>query len=148
GVAAGASGDIGCFSFYPTKNLSAMGDAGACSCSIPLLIDRLRAIRQHGMTQRYLHPIIGGNFRLDAMQAAILDIKLPHLANWTQSRRKHAEQYIKELADLPLGLPREQPGKFHVYNQFTVRVPDGRREALRHDLSAKGIGHEVYYPTP
>lgn len=148
GVAAGASGDIGCFSFYPTKNLSAMGDAGACTCSIPALIDRLRAIRQHGMTQRYLHPIIGGNFRIDAMQAAILDIKLPHLQSWTDARRAHAKKYIEALADLPLGLPREQPGKHHVYNQFTVRVADGKREALRHHLSAKGIGHEVYYPTP
>lgn len=148
GVTAGASGDIGCFSFYPTKNLSAMGDAGACSCSIPTLIDRLRAIRQHGMTARYVHPIIGGNFRLDAMQAVILDIKLKHLDTWAGARRAHAQRYIRELADLPLGLPREQPGKHHVYNQFTCRVTDGKREDLRHHLATNGIGHEVYYPTP
>lgn len=148
GIEAGATGDIGCFSFYPTKNLSAMGDAGACSSNIPTLVDRLRAIRQHGMTQRYLHPIIGGNFRLDAVQAMILDIKLPHLAGWTDARRRHAQRYLKELTDLPLTLPKELPGKKHVYNQFTIRVAADKREELRHELAAKGIGHEVYYPVP
>lgn len=148
GIEAGASGDIGCFSFYPTKNLSAMGDAGACSSNSPALLERLRAIRQHGMTQRYHHPMIGGNFRLDAIQASILDIKLRHLNNWIEARRANADRYNRELADLPLTLPREQAEKLHVYNQYTVRVPAHRREEFRHHLSAKGIGHEIYYPTP
>ncbi len=148
GVESGASGDIGCFSFYPTKNLSALGDAGACSSNSPALLDRLRAIRQHGMTQRYHHPMIGGNFRLDALQAAILDIKLRHLNAWTDARRDNAARYNRELTGLPIQLPQELPGKKHVYNQFTIRVPAERREELRHHLSAKGIGHEVYYPTP
>jgi len=148
GVEAGASGDIGCFSFYPTKNLAGMGDAGACSSNSPALLDRLRAIRQHGMTQRYHHPIMGGNFRLDAIQAAILDIKLRHLNSWTDARRANAARYQQELAGLPITLPSELPGKKHVYNQFTIRVPASRREELRHHLAARGIGHEVYYPTP
>lgn len=150
GRPAGSVGRIGCLSFYPTKNLSAMGDAGACVTGDVVLADRLRQLRNHGQTALYEHQHIGGNFRLDAIQAAVLDIKLPQLERWTRRRRELALRYSRLLTDarLPLALPVELPGKRHVYHQYTVRVTDGRREALREHLKAAGIGHGVFYPRP
>jgi dTDP-4-amino-4,6-dideoxygalactose transaminase len=150
GRPAGSLGRVGCLSFYPTKNLSAMGDAGACVTGDDALAERLRQLRNHGQSGLYEHALVGGNFRLDAIQAAILDLKLPHLENWTQRRRVLAQRYDRLLtdADLPLTLPVELSDKRHVYHQYTVRVTDGRREALREHLRAAGIGHGVFYPRP
>lgn len=150
GRPAGSVGRVGCLSFYPTKNLSAMGDAGACVTSDAALGQRLRQLRNHGQSAPYEHQSIGGNFRLDAMQAAVLDIKLPQLEHWTQRRRERAQRYHHLLADarLPLTLPIERPGKRHVYHQYTVRVVDGSREDLREHLKKAGIGHGVFYPRP
>ncbi|MCX5660128.1 MAG: DegT/DnrJ/EryC1/StrS family aminotransferase [Planctomycetota bacterium] len=146
---AGAIGDMGCLSFYPSKNLSALGDAGACVTNNPEYNERLRIMRTHGEVSRYHHSYIGGNFRIDAIQASILSIKLPHLEKWTLARRANAKRYHELLEqDLPLVLPVEMPGRYHVYNQYTVRVPGGRRDELRRHLAAHGIGHEVYYPVP
>jgi dTDP-4-amino-4,6-dideoxygalactose transaminase len=150
GRPAGSVGRVGCLSFYPTKNLSAMGDAGACVTRDAKLAERLRQLRNHGQSGLYEHTFVGGNFRLDAIQAAVLDLKLPHLEKWTQRRRELADRYSRLLVDagLPLTLPTEQPGKRHVYHQYTVRVTDGSRETLREHLRAAGIGHGVFYPRP
>ncbi len=149
---AGSIGDVGCLSFYPTKNLSAMGDAGACITNRPELNEKIRLLRAHGAPgegpARYYHSFIGGNFRLDALQAAMLSIKLPHLDQWIVARRAHAHRYDETLAGLPMTLPIEAPGRFHVFNNYTVRIASGKRDALRHHLDAHGIGHGVYYPVP
>lgn len=146
---AGGIGDVGCLSFYPSKNLSALGDAGACVTNNPELYERIRVLRTHGEVSRYHHSFIGGNFRLDALQAAVLSIKLPHLRRWEEGRRANARRYHELLGqDLPLVLPVEMPGRYHVFNQYTIRVPGGRRDELRRHLAAQGIGHEVYYPVP
>ncbi len=146
--AAGTIGHVGCLSFYPTKNLSAFGDAGACTTHDDDLADRLRLLRVHGQRDRYHHAAIGGNFRIDALQAAILRIKLPHLASWTDQRRAQAARYDQYLEGLPLIRPTELPGTRHVYHQYTLRVGDGRRDGLRAWLQERGIGCEVYYPLP
>jgi dTDP-4-amino-4,6-dideoxygalactose transaminase len=148
GRMAGAIGDVGCLSFYPTKNLAALGDAGACVTTDPALAKRIRMLRNHGMEPKYYHPAIGGNFRLDALKAGALGVKLPHLPRWTEARRRNAQRYRERLADLPVILPVEQRGKEHVFNQFTIRVPNGRREELRTHLHSRKIGHDVYYPVP
>ncbi len=152
---AGSVGDMGCFSFYPTKNLSAMGDAGAVVTDDPALAQRLRQLRNHGQTGLYEHVLVGGNFRLDAIQAAVLDLKLPHLERWHDARLRVAQRYDQALARTPLILPAAPPGKRHVYHQYTVRVPGeaaggGRtmRDRLREHLHAAGIGHGVFYPRP
>ncbi len=144
----GSIGDVGCFSFYPTKNLSALGDAGACTTGDPQLAGRLQRLRVHGQGSTYHHLEIGGNFRIDALQAAMLSVKLPNLTSWNDARRTAAGRYHQLLADLPLRLPSEAAHKFHVYNQYTIRVNDGRRQALSQYLKDRGIGHEVYYPIP
>ena len=144
----GAIGRVGCLSFYPTKNLAAMGDAGACTTDDADLAERIRRVRLHGQTGVYEHAVIGGNFRIDAMQALVLDMKLPLLDDLATRRREHACRYHGELADLPLSLPDAGPDKVHVFNQYTVRVQDGRRDALREHLRAAGIGCNVYYPLP
>ena len=145
---AGSLGDIGCLSFYPTKNLAALGDGGACVTRDPSLDRQLRAIRLHGQTGEYQHEIIGGNFRLDAMQAALLNVKISHLEHWSNARRDHAGHYNRLLAGLPVTLPHEPDGYFHVYNQYTIRVGQGRRDALRKHLVDHQIGNKVYYPLP
>ncbi len=145
---AGSIGDVGCLSFYPSKNLSCMGDGGGCTTNDTDLAERLRVLRNHGQKPTYHHGMIGGNFRLDAFQAMVLGVKLPHLEGWTADRRRHAERYRQRLSRLSLTLPTESPGKRHVYNQFTVRVPGGRRDALREHLTQSGIGSQVYYPKP
>ena len=152
---AGAMGEAGWFSFYPTKNLGAFGDAGMVVCRDAALASRLRTLRNHGMEPRYYHPFIGGNFRIDAIQAAVLSVKLPCLDGWSAGRRACAANYRAEFARLGLAgaltLPVEAfagrgTQNHHIYNQFVIRAP--RRDALRDHLSRAGIGTEIYYPLP
>ena len=150
GRQAGTIGDVGCFSFFPSKNLGGFGDGGLVTTNDARLAHELRLLRNHGMEPRYYHERIGGNFRLDALQAAVLRVKLPHLSAWTTGRRKNAELYRvlferHGLASL-VTLPVEPPGYLHIYNQFIVRVPD--RDRVRAFLTAHGIGTEIYYPVP
>jgi dTDP-4-amino-4,6-dideoxygalactose transaminase len=137
-----------CLSFFPSKNLGAFGDAGAVISSDDAFADRVKLLRTHGGRPKYVHHAIGGNFRLDALQAAMLRVKLPHLAAWTGARRRNADRYraLFAAARTPaeLRLPDDAPG--HIYNQFVVRVP--RRDALRDHLAKAGVGTEVYYPIP
>ncbi len=152
---AGALGDAGWFSFYPTKNLGAFGDAGMVVCHDDALAAKMRALRNHGMEPRYFHPLIGGNFRIDAIQSAVLSIKLPHLDTWSMGRRERAAFYRREieraglLAHLTLpteSYPADDAPLRHIYNQFVVRTP--QRDALRAHLTARSIGTEIYYPLP
>ncbi len=154
GRKAGAMGAFGCFSFFPSKNLGGFGDGGMVTTDDDATAGTLRAMRMHGETSRYHHKFVGGNFRLDALQAAILHVKLPHLDGWAEGRRKNAreiEALFGEYGGRPyekggLSFPREAPGRFHVYNQFVARVGKGRREALKQRLAERQIGHAVYYP--
>lgn len=146
----GGIGTIGCFSFFPTKNLGAFGDAGLVTTRDAALGRRLRAIRQHGGEVKYHHETLGGNFRLDALQAAILRVKLPHLRGWTAARQRNADRYEALFAKAGLTgtvvLPARATDRTHIYNQFVVRVPE--RDRLRAYLQSHGIGTEVYYPLP
>ena len=144
GRRAGAWGDFGCFSFYPTKNLAAVGDAGMITTSNPGHDSTLRMLRHHGSRQTYLHERVGWNSRLDEIQAAVLRVKLRRLGEWTTARRRLAARYRELLAGLPLELPVERPPAFHVYHQFTVRVP--RRDEVARRLAELGIGTTVHYP--
>ncbi|MFN8640562.1 MAG: DegT/DnrJ/EryC1/StrS family aminotransferase [Candidatus Binatia bacterium] len=144
---AGTVGDVGCFSFYPTKNLGAMGDAGAVVTARADLAARMRLIANHGDRSKYEHVIPDGrNSRLDAIQAAVLRVKLPHLEAWNRARRALAARYHAALADLPLALPRQRPGVEQVYHQYAVRSV--RRDALQQALHARGIGTGIHYPRP
>jgi dTDP-4-amino-4,6-dideoxygalactose transaminase len=142
-------GDIGCLSFFPTKNLGAFGDAGMCVANDPALAERLDILRVHGGKPKYYHPFIGGNFRIDEIQAAVLDIKLPHLDAWTAGRQRNAKFYDAAFAKADLGhavkTPTALPGR-HIYNQYMIRVRE--RDRLRQFLTDSGIGTEVYYPVP
>lgn len=153
--AAGAISEAGWYSFYPTKNLGAFGDAGMVTCRDAKLADRIRSLRNHGMEPRYYHHSVGGNFRLDAIQAAVLNIKLPHLDAWGAGRRAKAAFYRasfqKHGIDALLGLPLEPWSEtglenHHIYNQFIIRAP--KRDALRKFLAEAGVGSEIYYPLP
>jgi dTDP-4-amino-4,6-dideoxygalactose transaminase len=150
GVHAGAWGDVACFSFYPTKNLGAAGDAGLLTTADDRLAERLRRLRVHGSATRYEHSELGINSRMDALQAAILHAKLPHLDAWTEARIARARIYDELLAaarlDAVLRLPRVHPGARHVFHQYVVRAP--RRDELRAHLQRARIGSEVYYPIP
>jgi dTDP-4-amino-4,6-dideoxygalactose transaminase len=147
GRQAGTLGTMGAFSFFPAKNLGALGDAGAVITSDSALAKRLKTIREHGSPKRYAHEILGANFRLDALQAGFLSAKLPHLRAWEEGRRQNAVFYRQGLAGSPdLALPGELPGRRHVFNQYVVRTP--RRDALKAGLEERGIGCAVYYPTP
>jgi UDP-N-acetyl-3-dehydro-alpha-D-glucosamine 3-aminotranferase len=146
GRAAGGLGTAAAFSFYPTKNLGACGDAGLVTTRDPDLAARLRRLRNHGQVQKYDHVELGWTSRLDELQAAILRVKLRHLEAWTAARRRIALRYTEGLAGLPLGLPSERPGARHVYHQYTVRTP--RRDALARHLADAGIGTACHYPQP
>lgn len=150
---AGAMGEVGTFSFYPSKNLGAAGDAGMVICRQEAFANRLRLCRQHGMEQRYYHHFVGGNFRLDELQAAILAVKLPHLDGWSAARRGVADIYREEFERLELtdritlpADPYRQRGltNHHIYHQYVIRTP--RRDALREHLTRKEIGTAIYYP--
>ncbi|MGH7576663.1 MAG: DegT/DnrJ/EryC1/StrS family aminotransferase, partial [Longimicrobiales bacterium] len=147
-VRAGSFGDVGCLSFFPTKNLGAFGEGGLVTAADAAAAERVSVLRVHGMEPKYHHRFVGGNFRLDALQAAVLRVKLRHLAAWTHARARNAETYralIREARlDDQVGVPEDTAG--HVYNQFVIRAP--RRDALRDHLTRCGIGTEVYYPIP
>lgn len=150
GRQAGAWGLAACFSFFPSKNLGAFGDGGLAATNDAAFARELRLMRAHGSERRYYHEKIGANFRLDALQAAVLRVKAPHLAAWTAARRANAALYRKLFAEAGLTgtvtLPAERPECFHIYNQFVIRAP--RRDDLRAHLDARQIGTEVYYPVP
>ena len=152
GRRAGSIGAMGAFSFFPSKNLGAFGDAGAVTTNDDELAEKLLDFRVHGMRPKYYHRYVGGNFRIDALQAAILHVKLPHLESWTEGRRRNAEKYGQLFADAKSGerivLPRELEGRRHVFNQYIVRFPEGRatRDRVLEHLKSKSIGCEVYYP--
>ncbi len=150
GQRAGSIGAIGCFSFYPTKNLGGAGDGGMLTTNDDRLADRLDLLRGHGMRPRYYHDVIGINSRLDSFQAAVLNIKLQHLDRWIEMRQTNAGRYTKLFNEAglgqTLGLPGTVPGRRHVWNQYVVRVPDGQRNALREFLAEARIGTEIYYP--
>jgi dTDP-4-amino-4,6-dideoxygalactose transaminase len=146
----GGLGAIGCFSFFPTKNLGTFGDGGLVTTRDAALARRIRAIRQHGGEVKYHHDSVGANFRLDALQAAILRVKLPHLNDWTLARRRNAERYDRlftsaKLTDV-VKLPVHADNTTHIYHQYVVRVPE--RDRLRAHLEERGVGTEVYYPLP
>jgi dTDP-4-amino-4,6-dideoxygalactose transaminase len=149
GRRAGSIGDFGCFSFFPSKNLGAFGDGGLVTALDEALAARVRQLRNHGDGPKYYHKFIGGNFRLDALQAAVLRVKLPYLDQWTEGRQRNAGRYraLFAAADLPVvELPPESPERRHIYNQFVIRVP--RRDDLITHLRELQIGCEVYYPVP
>lgn len=151
GIRAGAFGDVGCFSFYPSKNLGGMGDGGFVTTNDDGLAKKLLALRVHGAEEKYYHKYVGLNSRLDGFQGAVLRVKLPHLETWTDRRRNNAEIYRRMFTDLGLGeqvgLPVERQNCKHIYNQFVIRVPQ-RRDELRSFLTGKGIGTDIYYPVP
>ena len=150
GMRAGAMGDFGCFSFFPSKNLGAFGDGGIVTTNSEALYDKLRILRAHGGKPKYYHKMIGGNFRLDALQAAIVSIKLSHLDNWTKARQENARRYRGLFADANTGdmvsLPLEKENR-HIYNQFVISLKE-KRDELRLFLNDAGIGTEIYYPVP
>lgn len=149
GRAAGALGLAGCFSFFPTKNLGGFGDGGMVTTDDLDLADRVRLLRAHGARPRYTHQVVGTNSRLDALQAALLRVKLPHLDGWLAARAAHAVAYTRELAGLDgLVLPGEPPSGRHAWHQYTVRVRGGRRDGLRAQLASEGVQTGVYYPAP
>jgi len=146
---AGSMGEFGCFSFFPSKNLGAFGDGGMVTTGDEETYERLKIMRVHGAKPKYYHGIIGGNFRLDALQAAVLMVKLKYLDQWTEKRQENARRYrqlFQEARLEEIDLPEEGQGR-HIYNQFVIRVREGR-DALRGFLADQGIGTEVYYPVP
>ncbi|HWF85532.1 MAG TPA: DegT/DnrJ/EryC1/StrS family aminotransferase [Vicinamibacterales bacterium] len=146
----GGVGAFGCFSFFPSKNLGAFGDAGLLTTNDEALAARARLLRTHGMQPKYYHHLVGANFRMDALQAAVLRVKAPHLADWTRGRRANAARYRSLFASAGLGgaitLPEEPADRLHIFNQFVIRTP--RRDALKAHLDVHGIGNEIYYPVP
>jgi dTDP-4-amino-4,6-dideoxygalactose transaminase len=150
GRQAGRIARVGCFSFFPTKNLGGFGDGGLVTTNDASLAHEVRLLRNHGAEPKYIHKRIGGNFRLDAVQAAVLRVKLPHLARWTEMRRDNAQRYATLFREAGLEgqvtLPIEPDGFAHIFNQYVIRLP--RRDAVRAQLAAGGIGTEIYYPVP
>ena len=152
GKRAGGLGHAAAFSFYPSKNLGGFGDAGLVATDDPDLARKVARLRVHGMEPKYHHHEVGFNSRLDALQAAVLRVKLRHLDDWTEARRAAARRYREFFEAAGLGdrviLPEEREGYFHVYNQFVIRVPAEARDSLRAHLAARRVGTEVYYPIP
>lgn len=153
GRAAGSIGEFGAFSFYPTKNLGALGDAGLLIANEDSLADLARKLRVHGGHQRYYHDFVGGNFRMDAIQAALLSHKLDRLQEYTAGRRENARRYDERLVNVAaehpqLVLPAFEAGDSHVWNQYTLRMRGERRDALKQHLAEQGIASEIYYPVP
>jgi dTDP-4-amino-4,6-dideoxygalactose transaminase len=150
GRRAGSIGDIGCLSFFPTKNLGAFGDAGMCVTNDAALAERLSILRVHGGKPKYYHALIGGNFRIDELQAAVLNVKLPHLDAWSSARQRNAAYYNGAFARAKLAAwvktPVARPGVRHIYNQYVIRAHS--RDQLRRHLSEAGVGTEIYYPVP
>jgi dTDP-4-amino-4,6-dideoxygalactose transaminase len=150
GRRAGSMGDFGCFSFFPSKNLGAFGDGGMVTTDSDELYDKLRILRVHGSHPKYYHKLAGGNFRLDAFQAAVVSVKLKHLDTWTRARQENAGKYRKFFADSGIDavikLPVEKEDR-HIYNQFVICVKD-KRDELRLFLNEVGVGTEIYYPIP
>ncbi|GAG75912.1 unnamed protein product, partial [marine sediment metagenome] len=152
GKCSGGLGDIGCFSFYPTKNLGGFGDGGFLTTTRDDLAESLRKLRVHGMEPRYYHDVVGINSRLDSLQAAVLRIKLPLLNDWTNQRAQNAIRYTEMfnhcgLHDVITSPKIDTRGR-HVWNQYIIRVADGKRDALREHLTTSGVGTEIYYPVP
>ena len=147
GHRAGSIGHYGCFSFFPSKNLGAAGDGGMVVTNDAQRAEKLRVLRVHGSKPKYHHKIVGGNFRLDAVQAAIVFAKMPHLDEWSAARQRNAKRYDSLFAEagLPIGLPAVMTER-HVFNQYVIRVP--RRNELQAYLQKRGVGTEVYYPVP
>lgn len=150
GVRVGSIGDIGCFSFFPSKNLGAFGDAGLCTTNDADLAESMRVLRVHGGKPKYFHSLIGGNFRIDELQAAVLRVKLKYLDGWTEARQRNAAFYDAAFAAAGLTgvleCPRAAKDGRHIFNQYVVRVQ--KRDALKSFLSERGIGSEIYYPVP
>lgn len=149
GRRAGALGDIGCFSFFPSKNLGAFGDAGAVTVDDEEMAQKLIDYRVHGMRPKYYHHYVGGNFRIDALQAAILRVKLKYLDKWSEGRRRNAKVYEELFGrNERIVLPRELHGRHHVFNQYMIRFPEGRavRDRVMAHLRSAGIGCDIYYP--
>jgi dTDP-4-amino-4,6-dideoxygalactose transaminase len=167
GKRSGSMGTVGCFSFFPSKNLGAFGDAGLVTCQDEALAETLRVLRVHGGKPKYYHSVVGGNFRIDALQAALLRVKLPRLDGYHARRQRNAALYTElfrasgltadetcicggaeaSAVDAPLGLPVSR-GDRHIYNQYTLRIRHGRRDAVRARLVDRKIGTEIYYPVP
>jgi dTDP-4-amino-4,6-dideoxygalactose transaminase len=145
GVRAGALGDLGCFSFYPHKNLGTYGDGGAITTDSAELADRVRVLRYVGQRTKHVHEIVGYQERLDELHAAILRVRLRHLDEWNASRRRWASLYDELLADTPVTTPCRRPGSEHVFYMYTIRAP--KREELRQFLQERGIGSQVIYPS-
>jgi dTDP-4-amino-4,6-dideoxygalactose transaminase len=148
---AGAAGDLGCFSFYPTKNLGGFGDGGMVITRDEQLAEKVRILRVHGSKPKYYHRWVGMNSRLDSLQAAVLRVKLKYLNQWTQARIKNADRYYALFQDSGLktsliSLPHIQKGYYHIFNQFVIQTP--KRDALREHFTKEGIGTEIYYPVP
>jgi dTDP-4-amino-4,6-dideoxygalactose transaminase len=150
GARVGSIGDIGCFSFFPSKNLGAFGDAGLCTTKDPVLAERMTVLRVHGGKPKYFHALIGGNFRIDELQAAVLRIKLKYLDEWTEGRQRNAAYYDQAFARVvpaaDVVTPARSAGGRHIFNQYVLRA--GRRDELRSFLSERHIGTEIYYPVP
>jgi dTDP-4-amino-4,6-dideoxygalactose transaminase len=143
---------VGAFSFYPTKNLGGFGDGGILTTHDGSLAERLRLLAAHGMSPRYYHQMVGINSRLDSLQAAVLNVKLGRLEQWTQRRRENAARYAELMQstglDTLVALPESDSRCQHVWNQYTIRVPGGRRDSVKAQLAATGVGTEIYYPVP
>ena len=150
GARVGSIGDVGCFSFFPSKNLGAFGDAGMCTARDAELAERMRVLRVHGGKPKYYHALIGGNFRIDELQAAVLRVKLKYLDGWTMARQRNAAFYTAEFTAAGLGdrltTPSVVPGQRHIFNQYVIRARG--RDGLRQFLAERGIGTEIYYPVP
>jgi dTDP-4-amino-4,6-dideoxygalactose transaminase len=150
GRRAGSMGAFGCFSFFPSKNLGAFGDGGIVTVKAAAFYEKLHILRVHGSHPKYYHRYIGGNFRLDAIQAAIVSVKLKNLDGWTEARQKNAQRYERLFREAGLDekikLPVQKESR-HIYNQFVIEVPE-KRDDLRNHLNNAGIGNEVYYPVP